>query len=338
MQDPAAPIATVDEACRGCDARDDELLWAGREHEYGHTTDAEFDVVRCRSCGLARLNPRPDVSELDRIYPPDYYAYGLVARNVTAANHRLPLTEHTKRRVFQHRLHQIVEKVTTSVGPLRLLDVGCADGRMLDWAKAGPDGARIETHGIDMNEAAVAAARARGHRAVVGRFELDHELEPGTFDLLLASHVIEHVEDPGAFTRRAAELLRPGGLFVVETPNIDSSDARHLKGLWGGNHFPRHWTFYGPETIAALAERCGLEVAEVSYEANPIFWNWTMHAWASSRFPSARWPDRLFPPVKIFEASARNFVALGVFTVVDVALKMATGRTASMSVLLRKPL
>jgi hypothetical protein len=82
---PAAPgasasagdIRTVDLPCTACGARDDEWLFTGREHEYDNTTDRPFDVVRCRRCGLVRLNPRPDVSELGRIYPPNYYAYDL---------------------------------------------------------------------------------------------------------------------------------------------------------------------------------------------------------------------------------------------------------------------
>jgi SAM-dependent methyltransferase len=314
--------------CPHCGAHDDEPLWTGCEHEYENTTEEEFTFVRCRSCGLVRLNPRPDVSELGRIYPPDYYAYNLVAKD--------GLTDRLKTRMYQDRFAALVEHHGGG-GTLRVLDVGCADGRLLDWYKASGAGDRIETHGIEMDEAAAAVARSRGHRVVAGRFEVDRELEPGTFDLILAFHVIEHVDDPEAFARRAAELLAPGGLFVVTTPNWDSLDARRFRSHWGGNHFPRHWTLYDERTLRELATGIGLDLERVEYQPNPIFWVWTCHSWLRDRLGRRRLADRVFPPVGIFASTPWAFLLQAAFTVVDVLLRRATGRTASIAVEMRKP-
>jgi len=328
----SSPIKKVEPACLHCGSPDGEPLWAGREHEYDNTTDEEFSFVRCGSCGLVRLNPRPDVSELGRIYPPEYYAYNLVSDD---PDRELGFTDKLKMRMYQRRLVAQVERVRKP-GKLRILDVGCADGRLLDWFKGSSVGGRLETHGIEMDEAAAATARSRGHRVVTGRFEVDEELEAGSFDLIVALHVIEHVDDPEAFARRAAELLAPGGVFAVATPNWNSADARRFRGRWGGNHFPRHWTLYDEETIGALAESIGLTVERVEYQPNPIFWVWTCHASLRQRFPGRRWPDRAFPPVGIFAPSLQSFVLLSAFTVVDIALRLVTGRTASMAVEMRK--
>ena len=329
----SSPIRTVDPDCLHCGASDGELLWSGREHEYENTTDAEFRFVRCRSCGLVRLSPRPDVSELGRIYPPEYYAYNLVSEE---PDRELGFTDRMKMRMYQRRLVAQVNRVGKT-GTVRILDIGCADGRLLDWFKGSGVGHRLETHGIEMDESAAATARRRGHRVVSGRFELDTELEPGSFDLIVAFHVIEHVDDPERFARRAAELLAPAGVFAVATPNWDSADARRFRGRWGGNHFPRHWALYDETTIAVLAQSIGLEVERVDYQPNPIFWVWTCHAWLRGRFPHRTWPDRAFPPVGIFAPSVQSFVLLSAFTVVDVILRLLTGRTASMAVEMRKP-
>ncbi len=280
-----------------------------------------------------RLNPRPDVSELGRIYPPNYYAYNLVSEE---SGQPLRLVDRLKMRMYQRRLSGLVERLGTT-GTVRLLDVGCADGRLLDWYRASEVGARLETHGIEMDERAAAIAAARGHRVVTGRFEVDEELEPAGFDLILAFHVIEHVDDPERFARRAAELLAPGGLFVIATPNWDSADARRLQGNWGGNHFPRHWTLYDERTLEALAETIGLETDLVEYQPNPIFWVWSCHSWLRERFPGRRWPEWLFPPVAVFDPTPRSFVLQSFFTVVDLVLRRITGRTASIAVALRKP-
>ena len=65
--------------CPLCDSPRKHALYEVQEHEYDNTTSEEFRFVRCANCGVVRLNPRPDVSELGRIYPPDYYAYNLLS-------------------------------------------------------------------------------------------------------------------------------------------------------------------------------------------------------------------------------------------------------------------
>jgi 2-polyprenyl-3-methyl-5-hydroxy-6-metoxy-1,4-benzoquinol methylase len=328
-----APVRRAHPACSNCGSDAATVLYTGREHEYDNTTFEEFPVVRCESCGLVRLNPRPDVSELSRIYPPNYYAYHLVDAE---PDKRKGLGERIKERMYQRRLAALLRRLGKD-GTVRLLDVGCADGRLLDWYKASKYGDRIETYGIEMSEDAAEIARSRGHQVVAGRFEVDTELPAGTFDLILAYHVIEHVDDPRGFAARAAELLAPGGLFVVATPNFDSLDVRLFKRFWGGNHFPRHWTFYDARSMARLAENVGLRQERVEYQTNPVFWNWSFHAWLSAKFPKRRWPDRLFPTVDIFLPSLRSFVLLSIFSSVDIAQRLVTRRTASMSCELRKP-
>jgi len=319
--------------CPHCGQDGARPLWAGHEHEYDDTTDEEFEFVRCVACGLVRLSPRPAVCELGRIYSPSYYAYNLLSD--TPAE-ELPFTDRLKMRMYQRRMSDLVARLSKT-GPLRVLDVGCADGRLLDWYRSSDVGERLDTHGVELSEAAAETARGRGHRVVTGRFEEETELELGSFDLILALHVIEHVDDPLRFACHASDLLAPGGLLLVTTPNWDSADALRLKGHWGGNHWPRHWTLYDEGTLRVLAERVGLEVDRVEYQPNPIFWVWTFHSWLRDRFPGRRWPDRAFPPVGIFDPSLRSFLLLSAFTSVDVVLRRLTGRTASIAVELRKP-
>src|SRR4029450_1058589 len=68
-------IRKVETTCNTCGSTNTEIVTTGSEHEYDNTTDDVFTVVRCTDCGLVYLNPRPDLSELETIYPPNYYAY-----------------------------------------------------------------------------------------------------------------------------------------------------------------------------------------------------------------------------------------------------------------------
>jgi hypothetical protein len=93
---------------------------------------------------------------------------------------------------------------------------------------------------------------------------------------------------------------------------------------------------YDPKTAEHLAEQVGLRVEQVGYEVNPVFWNWTCHAWLREK-RGDEVADRVFPPVSIFQPSPRSFVLLSIFTIVDIVQKLLTGRTASMQVETRKP-
>jgi len=59
------------------------------------------------------------------------------------------------------------------------------------------------------------------------------QLGPDKFDLVTAIEVIEHVEAPVSFLRNIHDLLRPKGVAIVTTPNMDSLPSR-LKFLLKG--------------------------------------------------------------------------------------------------------
>ena len=56
----------------GC-PRSDETVLAGRDRLHG--LPGRFQVVRCRSCGLMRTNPRPSPGTIGFYYPEDYHPY-----------------------------------------------------------------------------------------------------------------------------------------------------------------------------------------------------------------------------------------------------------------------
>ena len=143
--------------------------------------------------------------------------------------------------------------------------------------------------------------------------------------------MIEHVDDPRAVVESVVEWLRPGGVFAVETPNIDSWDARlFASGLWGGYHIPRHWNLFTPETLARLLESCGLEVRRTTHQPGHAFWMYSFHH--ELRFGRHRrpWLAPIFDPF-------RSLPVLAAFTAFDLARAAAGRRTSAMLMLARKP-
>ncbi len=56
--------------------------------------------------------------------------------------------------------------------------------------------------------------------------DFSSQLRPGSFDLVVSVEVIEHLENPIGFLRNVRRLLRPAGLAILTTPNVDNIPAR----------------------------------------------------------------------------------------------------------------
>jgi 2-polyprenyl-3-methyl-5-hydroxy-6-metoxy-1,4-benzoquinol methylase len=319
--------------CSTCGADDAQTVGQGTDHEYHSVADI-FRMVRCRACGLVYMDPRPDTSALDVIYPTNYYAYELARKRVGARGTDAWLARYMRRKAAR-ALEPFVGRVReTARDVYRILDVGCGDGtKLAEWQDAFGD-ARVETSGVEMNAEAATIARAAGHDVVSARVE-EARLPRQGFDLIYSFHVIEHVEDPVAFMVAVHDAVRPTGYVLLDTPNVDTVDYRlFATGSWGAYHFPRHFTLYTPATMRALAEKTGFDVLQISFAPSAIFWVWTLHALLEKRAP--RLADALFPPVEIFtRASPWNVGLLAAFTVVDRGLIAATGRCSQMRILLR---
>jgi len=96
-----------------------------------------------------------------------------------------------------------------------VIDVGCGRGDFLRFARRErPD---LELTGIDVapNEATEGIRFAQGD---ILQYSLDEQ-----FDAVLSFQVIEHLADVNEFVDRLLQLVRPGGIVVVSTPNAGSA-------------------------------------------------------------------------------------------------------------------
>ena len=324
-------LRTVRVGCNQCGSDRSRSVARGTDREFATTTDS-FTVVKCTECGLLYLNPRPDVSELDTIYPASYQCYNIRADDdgidrrswVTRLRHRL----YSRR--FRHPLRHLADRRT-----IDLLDVGCGDGWQLDlYRLAGKN--RIRTSGVEIKADVCEVARRKGHRVYCGRFEDVHLTE--RYDLVNLSQVIEHVADPRAFVERIHGVLRPGGILVLETPNTDTWDWKWFQSsAWGAYHIPRHWTFFNPGALGQIVEPVGFRLLGTSFHPAPVHWVWTLHNLALARSGIiGRIGQRLFAPLDVFGGGIKALVLLSAFTAVDLSLLALSGRTSSMMAVFRR--
>jgi SAM-dependent methyltransferase len=138
----------------------------------------------------------------------------------------------------------------------RILDVGCFNGALLKYL--GPE---WQLFGIEPSTAAAELARSRGVDVVASTIE---QVDPAIdkFDVILAIDVVEHLVDPAPFFRAVANLLRPGGTFVVETGDTDGLAWRWQQGAYWYCTLPEHVSFYNRRSMKCLGDANGLETAE----------------------------------------------------------------------------
>jgi SAM-dependent methyltransferase len=152
---------------------------------------------------------------------------------------------HGRRRV----LDAVLQGVDIPHGA-RLLDAGCGSGRTLnELARLG------EAHGMELNPAGVAAARARGHHVLEGRVEAI-PFEDASFDVVTCLDVIEHTDD-GAALRELRRVTRPGGRLVVTVPAHPGLWSRH-------DEVNGHRRRYTRKTLRQAAEGTGWAVERLT--------------------------------------------------------------------------
>lgn len=255
--------------CPVCDADRFHALAAGYDYE-SLTCRNRWRFVRCGDCGHAWLGPRPATSELPTIYPPTYYAYRY-------AETIHPLARRGKEWLDGRKIDRLLRGLGRT--PRSYLDVGCGDGRFLRvLEKKGVP--RDQIIGLELDPTPLEPLRQAGYRVLDKRVEDCDAIAPRSIDLATMFHVIEHVADPAETVKRIASWLAPGGVLAIETPNIDSLDARlFAKSYWGGYHIPRHWNLFTPESLQRLLEAAGLEILGSRFQTGHSFWMFSIHHW-----------------------------------------------------------
>ena len=163
-----------------------------------------------------------------------------------------------KRAIIRSLLDRYVAAGAGSGTP-RVADLGCGCGRMLEEL-----GGRYEAVGVDVSQTAIEFCAMRGVKALLGALPDGVPLEDGTFDAVIMSDILEHVEDDAGAAKRAGGLLRAGGVMIVTAPAYE--------GLWSSwDEAHRHKRRYTAGTLRRALEGAGLDFEFMSYYNTVLF-------------------------------------------------------------------
>jgi len=161
-----------------------------------------------------------------------------------------------RRKILESFLEDICSHITDRRP--RILDVGCGTGaNLLMLSKYG------DAEGVDISEDALAFCRERGLENVKLGAAEKLPYEDGTFDLVTALDVVEHLDDDLGGLREMRRVLRPGGRVLLFVPTF--------MFLWGlQDDVSHHRRRYRMPELRRVLEQAGFEVERTTY-ANITF-------------------------------------------------------------------
>ncbi len=175
-----------------------------------------------------------------------------------------PGARHRRRHVFA-----LLDRVPFS----SLLDVGCGDGALLRMLhKRYP---KVSFHGVDLSAVVIERNQAALPHMQFATANVAVDPLPGSYDVVVCTEVLEHLDDPAKALRTIAEATKPGGHAVITTPTgTVHATERHFGHT-------RHMT---RAELGLLAESAGFDVVENRSWGFPMY---ALTKWATNLDPQA---------------------------------------------------
>lgn len=213
-----------------------------------------FGYVICKSCGLAQMNPQPVKEEIiaryNSVFGKEYLSYEIENEPAFLKLQQLALED--------AGFFKLEKTLISAAEKPSVLDVGCATGTLLAYLRDR----QWHVTGVEISPASEYAQKKRN--LDVRNLPLEENNFPDkTFDVILASHLIEHLNNPFSFLSEAHRILKDNGYIFITTPNISGLQARLYGDRWRSAIFD-HLYLFSVRTLTAMLKKTGFKVEKVS--------------------------------------------------------------------------
>lgn len=209
-----------------------------------------YPLQRCSDCGSGYVNPRPTLKALKKYYRTGGHGErtASTAQEVLDAEERYPNSTVDARRILA---------VASELAPGgRLLDVGCGYGFFAREAKK--QGFRVDALELSEFERRCTDEIADLQPEAV-TFE-EFRADPGSYDVILMSQILEHVAHPVEWIEKADRLLASEGLLALAFPNFNSLFRLFLGPGDPLVHPPDHLNYFNEQGLVELLSKASFTV------------------------------------------------------------------------------
>ncbi len=219
----------------------------------------DFSYYRCPICGLISTYPIPDSVTIEKHY----------TQGFNEGNYRLRL-EYSRQyaSVYQADIKIIERKLAAynlNIQGLKVLDIGCFTGDFLELIqKRGAD-----VCGLELQSQAVEIASQRLPGCIFKADIFSNDFPQMQFDIITMFSLLEHVVDPVRLLTQATELLKSGGVLMIQTPAGDSPPARIMGKYWPPYIPIEHFHYFSTKAFIAILNKLGYE--DISFKSQ---WKW----------------------------------------------------------------
>jgi len=204
--------------------------------------------LKCPMCGSMFVDPYPR-HELN------------LAFQGPEAVQRLVTEDQKRRGYFQRRLDRLENRLGASNPEARLLEVGCGSGVLLQ--EAVKRGWRVDA--LELSAELAAVARQNNPEATITTGNIEFQEPSGTcYDAIISFDVLEHVHSPMTMIENCRELLKPGGLLMLQTPNTRSLRCRIQGAKWDMLDPQQHLNLFSPDALRVLLTTVGFDILEMT--------------------------------------------------------------------------
>jgi SAM-dependent methyltransferase len=225
-------------ACIYCGGDQFWPLYSGIRDRLGFVS-GDWMFLKCAHCEAALLAPQPASEELGSFYP-SVYTFAPQTTEQSVVRRFLSNIEYRclYQPMYASQAKQIA-RLTEGASGQRLLDIGCGRGlRLLELRRLG-----FDVHGVDFDPAAVDYLQSK-HSIPAESCDvlrLEDRFADGSFDVITAYYVVEHVVELERLLVSCFNLLRPGGTLVAAVPLIDGLQQKIFGRRWCQvTEAPRH--------------------------------------------------------------------------------------------------
>ena len=214
------------------------------------------DILRCEKCGLGFLNLNPkDI--------PVFEELNLSTYNLKSYYRLLIRMQHELANRYKNQLKEI-SRIVKEGG--KLVDIGCSIGLFLNTAASFG----FEPYGYDVNKINLKKAKKFFAINALPDNYLEDKKHKNLFDVATMWDVLEHLKDPVEYLSKLKYIVKPGGLLVVQCPNMESYEFLKFGNKWNWLTPGDHLQFFTPTTLTKVVAAGGFIPIKVKIWLDPL--------------------------------------------------------------------